>query len=304
MTPIYRLIIVIGLGLGVGLLAGWLGLVQPLAKAQQRAQQVTQTLADKVNEQRRIAEQKPVLQGQLDTQRQQRLSHYHHIPTGVDLPALVSTLTGHASRLGLTLEHLAPNTAVAVDTPKPHHQQTIALRLTGHWAGLMHWLEAVFAQPRLLTCSDLSLAQSDDKNSDNPMRLTLTLRQHWQPSARLEASNALPAPQKSPNTEANIELPTATTNPFDRSRIQRLLGPGITYLGRISRGREVWAMLRWADGRIERRQTGEPLSQARYRLTVIEPGMITLQRISSARGESASPRALQIPLTAGSASDQ
>ncbi|WP_159309310.1 type 4a pilus biogenesis protein PilO [Spiribacter roseus] len=249
-----------GVGLLLGLIAGWLIALRPALAERDRLAESRAPLAQRLDaEQRRLADRKAVTAA-IERRRSALRHHPMRLPAAADESRLVSHLAGLAADNGARLVDIDPGTTRA--TPA-YHQRRLVVRLNGGWTPLMRFLAGVEQTTRGIALTGLEFNDGDADAQPGGIVLTLNLDVYWQPSvpgasqpaetsagwiAETRRPDAVPPgrPPANPFASASPSMPIADTD--------------IRYIGRIIRGDRQWALIRRADGPLQRHQRGDPIA--------------------------------------------
>ncbi|MDR9413250.1 MAG: type 4a pilus biogenesis protein PilO [Spiribacter sp.] len=286
-----------GLGaLAAGLLAGSWWLFEPARTALADARLQTRDLTETLEAQRdRLASGSTL--NETHAQLQARLADSPvFLPGEPDPSATLAALATEAREAELVIERFAPNIAVtnAEDPYVP-----ISATLQGSWAGIVDFLLQLSHQPRLITLRRFDLEPVNQQDVHEGLRLRADLAAHWRPIDTTMPSLIQPPvadQQKATRSDTLAQNPFASAE--DQNTPQAASWPH--YLGRITHGSRIWALIRDLNGQIHRLQTGDritPTTPDAPRLQVDQIGATSL-RLTAVRsaGAESGTSPIKLPL--------
>lgn len=250
------------IALAAGLLAGAWWLVEPARTHLSEARSQTAALTERLETQRSRLAERPAMRSRQARLHAQVARRGGQLPTQSHHRAPLATLAAMARREDLDLERFAPSAPVTAPGQQ-HLPLTLVLR--GSWPGLVGFLAQLTRQPRLITLEGLELERAGPEAPADDLRLTAQLSAHWRPAGPSPLTDPSRAPDQALMTPLwmtpwNTTRPAALQrNPFeDAARATRhAQRDGPRYLGRITRGEQRWALIRRADGQVQRLQPGQ-----------------------------------------------
>ena len=261
----------------VGLIAGWFAILRPELNARAVAEDEAERLASRLAAHRATAARHDEWQTRVETLSRQIHAHPMRLPREPDLPGLLDRVAGVATTTGSRLVGVEPESPVAT---ADYRQRAVTLRLKGEWTGLVDLLARLEHETRAVTMNRLTLTRRNPEAGGPPLLLTLTVTGYWQTAD----GSAMPGDTgpagwlaSAPGTAGDPPAAFAR-NPFrPRSVEPESAADGLTYLGRIRIGDQVWALIRDAGGTIHPRQSGTVLPGG-GRLGRVTPGAIIVHR--------------------------
>ncbi len=260
----------------VGLIGGWFAILQPAMSERQGAENEAERLASRLAAHRAAAARHDEWRDRLERLNRQIRAHPMRLPREADLPGLLDRIAGVATASGTRLIGVEPASPI---TTADYRQRTLTLRLEGDWNGLVGLLTRLGHETRAVTMNRLTLARENPDAEGPPLTLTLTITGYWQTGdADSPATGTRRMGWVAPDpVTAGDRLAALDRNPFRSGAVTPdSAAYGLSYLGRIQAGDQVWALLRDADGTIHSRLTGAILPGG-GRLERVTPAAIIVQ---------------------------
>jgi len=282
--------------LSAGLLVGFWWLLAPARTELADARDQTQVLTEALEAQRDRLADGPNLH---ETQRrlQARLADRDgFLPSEPNAAAILAELASDARQAGLIIERFTPR--VAAKHPGNAHIP-INATVNGPWTGIAAFLVQLTHHPRFITINQFDLEPMNPTNLDDGLRFSAELSAHWRPG-RPTVPPSTHAPR--PDRPRATHFDALAQNPFATERNRREPSPALWphYLGRITQGAQIWALIRDRDGEIHRVQAGDPLTTTtqdgeHLRVEAIEATSLTLTAIRPG-GEEPKTHPINLPL--------
>ena len=242
-----------------GLIAGWFAILRPELNARELAEDEAERLASRLAAHRATAARHDEWRERVAALSRQIRIHPMRLPREPDLPGLLGRVAGVATTTGTRLVGVEPESPVAT---ADYRQRAVTLRLTGEWNGLVDMLTRLDHETRAITMNRLTLTRRNPEAKGPPLTLTLTVTGYWQTAdGAFMPSDTGPAGWMASDPGTAGDRPAALArNPFGSRPVGlERVADGLTYLGRIQVGDQVWALVRDASGTIHARQSGTVL---------------------------------------------
>lgn len=264
----------------LGLLVGWFIALRPALEARETARERVNALEQRLETRREAVADGADQRQTLSAIREPINGHPMRLPTRPDYSGLVGRITTLAADTGVRGVDIAPGER---HESRHYQRRIIQVRVQGPWSAITAFLTRIGAETRAITLTGLTLAHPETEATHRSLNLTLKLHAHWQPVAADGEPGRDPGigwtlASASPPVTPPITAPGH--NPFQRraqgSPADR---PQLAYVGRITRGAVEWALIRDADGVLQRHRIGERIPGA-GRLTHVAPAAVTIERES------------------------
>ena len=264
-----------------GLIAGWFITLRPALAERDALEPRMHALEQRLEvHQRTLAGLEDQRKG-LEALRGAIRQHSMRLPDQPDESGLIGRITALAADSEIRIVDIAPGGTD--ETPRYHHRD-ITVRMEGRWDSLMRLLTTIGATTRAVTLTGLELDRADTGDKRRWLALGLHLRGYWQHGPAEDIAAIAEDSDWTLATGAVKAITVASSlrrDPFHPTiRAARVKRRDIAYLGRIMRGDTQWALIRDADGQLQRRRIGDPVPGL-GRLTRIRPQAITLEPASA-----------------------
>ena len=260
-----------------GLVAGWFITLRPVLAERDAIEPRVHALEQRLEAHRRTVAGLEDQRRRLESLRDAIRQHPMRLPKQPDESGLIGRITALAADSDIRIVDIAPGGTG--ETPRYRHRD-ITIRMEGRWDSLMRLLTVIAATTRAVALTGLELDRAETGDNRQWLALGLRLRGYWQPGPADDiaaiaedndwtlADGAVDAVTVTPSLR---RAPFHPTVPAARSKRR-----DISYLGRITRGSAQWALIRDADGQLQRRRIGDSVPGV-GRLTRIRPRAITLE---------------------------
>lgn len=263
----------------LGLITGWFVSLRPVLAEREAMGAQVHALDQRLETHRRTSVRLADHRERLDALRDTITQHPMRLPGQPDESGLIGRITALAADGDIRLVDIAPG---GTDESPRYRHRDITVRMEGTWDGLVRILARIDRTTRAIALTGLKLDRAETGDDRQWLALGLHLRGYWQPdppdntaatagagdSGWIAAAGAVEAITVAPSLRRDPFHPAARAAPVTRG--------DITYLGRITRGDAEWALIRDADGQVQRRRTGDPVGGL-GRLTRIRPRAITVE---------------------------